>query len=795
VAEAKAVTYHGGEHVRVRVVKITPTKVFVRLPNGRSGMIRQREISWTEERPDLHKVTRVGETLEAVVLPRFGSDSKVDEKPPPLELSLRLAKFNPWKKCVNECQEGQVVEGVVKRVRRFGAFIELALEHSKGIEGFLPVEEISPCWLEEAQQALWPGDVVQAVVTEFDPGSFRLRLSIKSYLIRTKEALDAAKDAQPQEATFAEHLRSRDLQKLRQLLEDGPRNVAPPTPQRIRRLLVVDDQDAFREQMVAVLRGWGYHVEGAATLQEAEAKFSVGQPGQTESVPFDGVFLDLSLQGEVSVTWAKAVREKWPECQILILSGKEIEARDLAEIEALALPLEYKPFFVEDLVNYLQRWEEENPNPSAVVSSSEAPAAPARDSKSGGRGGERAYTDQDLIALLRDLAERNHCQGAALFVESREQPGQVVVLAASGVEIEQSDERLSMLWYSPVGEVLRGKEKVSIGDSVRQHRYARYLREAVRHFRAAWGWRVTSPILGKPAAFFLFSHHVAEDERRPAVGPTLLHKLETFLDRLQILQVLEAAQEEMLRSQLRAGALHDVRNTLGTLDLSLHNLSQQIQALSSVSRDVALADLSADISGLLDDIQSAAAQMKRTLDLFRSLEDKHQSAETDIHVLIRQSLARFQPMADNLGVELRFKPAKSLPSGYFSAARLRQILDNLILNAIQWSGRDPRCGSSRILKEVTVSTRYAQGKKLPVRIYVADTGPGIHQALMHHKIYEFGYSQREGGSGLGLFIAKILVEAMGGEIRVVRSVMEVGSIFRIRLPETEDRSSEGSLSA
>jgi len=774
-------TSTAGKKIRVRVDRITPSKMFVRLPGGETGIIRQREVSWEEERPDLHKVTRVGDTLEAVVLPRFASDDEL------LELSLRLAKRNPWEECGEECQTGQVVEGVVKRVRRFGAFVELILDQSKGIEGFLPVDEISPCWLNEAQEALWPGDVVQAIVTEFDPASFQLRLSIKAYLRRMKEVFDALDlEEGPREATFAEHLRSRDLQKLKQLLEQTPQDLTPPVPRRIRRLLVVDDQDPFREQMVATLRGWGYRAEGAATLQEAQEKFSVDKP---DHAPFDGVFLDLSLRGDVSVAWAKSLRKAWPECHILLLSGKEIEATYLAEIEATALSLEYKPFFVEDLIIYLHRWEEEKP---VTLDPQEAPPlVSARGPVVSGEEREVRYTDQDVVALLQNLAERNHCQGAALFAESREQPGKVVVLAAWGVTVDQDEESLNMLWYSPVGEVLRGKKRVSIEDRTRQQGYARYLYEAVHSFRAAWGWQLTSPIVEKPAAFFLFSRRVADREDRPRVGPATLHTLETLLDRWQIFQVLEKAQEELLRSQLRAGALHDVRNTLNPLDFLLHNLSQQIQALVD-EEDVTLADLSADITVLLDEVQSTVGQMRHTLDLFRSLIDKHQSTETDIHSLIRQSLARFRPMAEDLGVTLHFEPAASLPSGYFSPTRLRQVLDNLILNAIQWSGQDPRCASkTRLLKRVVVSTRYVAPKKLPVRIYISDTGPGIHQALIHHKIYEFGYSRREEGSGLGLFIAKLLLKAMGGEIRVVRSVMEVGSVFRIRLPETPSEVLEG----
>ncbi len=108
--------------------------------------------------------------------------------------------------------------------------------------------------------------------------------------------------------------------------------------------------------------------------------------------------------------------------------------------------------------------------------------------------------------------------------------------------------------------------------------------------------------------------------------------------------------------------------------------------------------------------------------------------------------------------------------------KLHQVIDNLVLNALQWS-------AGRLRKNVLVTTHLDTGKPEPaIQIRVVDTGPGIHRRLQEKKIFDLGYSTRPGGSGLGLFVARELLDTLGGTVSVEESVMEVGSTFRVDLP-------------
>lgn len=83
----------------------------------------------------------------------------------------------------------------------------------------------------------------------------------------------------------------------------------------------------------------------------------------------------------------------------------------------------------------------------------------------------------------------------------------------------------------------------------------------------------------------------------------------------------------------------------------------------------------------------------------------------------------------------------------------------------------------RILK-VSVNT-IDQDRLVQVRF--KDTGPGIHYKLWE-KIFDLGFTTRDGGSGLGLYIARSLVESMGGRIIVENSFIPIGTTFLIELP-------------
>jgi signal transduction histidine kinase len=117
-----------------------------------------------------------------------------------------------------------------------------------------------------------------------------------------------------------------------------------------------------------------------------------------------------------------------------------------------------------------------------------------------------------------------------------------------------------------------------------------------------------------------------------------------------------------------------------------------------------------------------------------------------------------------------------LPAVLADEARLRQILYNILGNACKYS------------QDATITvTGEVRGRKL--KLLVTDTGKGIspeNQKLLFHKFQQAGDSlltrDSTKGTGLGLYIARLLAENMGGNIKLVRSEIGKGSTFAVILP-------------
>ena len=137
---------------------------------------------------------------------------------------------------------------------------------------------------------------------------------------------------------------------------------------------------------------------------------------------------------------------------------------------------------------------------------------------------------------------------------------------------------------------------------------------------------------------------------------------------------------------------------------------------------------------------------------------------------LRQDVA---PRMAAQGLELQIELAPSLPPALGDARRLRQIVRNLVDNAVKFT----ETGSVRITACAT---------KNGVDIAVRDTGIGMNEEAMRYVFEAFrqldsGTSRPYGGAGLGLAIARQLAEQMDGSISVV-STPQVGSTFTLHLP-------------
>lgn len=156
-----------------------------------------------------------------------------------------------------------------------------------------------------------------------------------------------------------------------------------------------------------------------------------------------------------------------------------------------------------------------------------------------------------------------------------------------------------------------------------------------------------------------------------------------------------------------------------------------------------------------------------------------------LHDAVSSAVRMVQPLADKAGIALGWSPAEfEALSVYVDPMRLRQVLMNLISNAIKYNRSE---GS------VTVARLRPSYDR--IRVLVSDTGRGISQAAMERLFTPFDRLGMEGsnisGSGIGLVITRQLVELMGGSMGV-DSEENVGSTFWFELPAATSADVTGS---
>ncbi len=164
--------YPIGSRVHGRVVSLVDYGAFVEIEEGVEGLIHVSEMSWTKKVVNPAKILEVGDEVEAIV-------SELDMDQRRISLSLRQTERNPWEELEDTHPEGTVIEGKVRNLTEFGAFVEI----TDGIDGLIHVSDMS--WTKRVKhpsEVLKKGDLVKARITNIDVENQRVSLSIKEFV-------------------------------------------------------------------------------------------------------------------------------------------------------------------------------------------------------------------------------------------------------------------------------------------------------------------------------------------------------------------------------------------------------------------------------------------------------------------------------------------------------------------------------------------------------------------------------------------------------------------------------------
>jgi len=161
--------YPVGAHVHGRVLSVTDYGAFVELEQGIEGLVHLSEMTWSKRLKHPSKLVKPGDEVDTVVLSVNPADRRIS-------LGMKQLLENPWENLTERYPAGTVVEGRVRNLTDFGAFIEI----EDGIDGLVHVSNLS--WTKRVKhpsEIVKKGEKVKAVVLGVEPQNRRLSLGIK----------------------------------------------------------------------------------------------------------------------------------------------------------------------------------------------------------------------------------------------------------------------------------------------------------------------------------------------------------------------------------------------------------------------------------------------------------------------------------------------------------------------------------------------------------------------------------------------------------------------------------------
>jgi small subunit ribosomal protein S1 len=161
--------YPVGAHVGGRVISVTDYGAFVELEQGIEGLVHVSEMTWSKRMKHPSKLVNVGDHVDCVVLNVHPQERRIS-------LGMRQLAANPWDALHEKYPVGATVEGRVRNLTDFGAFIEI----EDGIDGLVHVSNLS--WTKRVKhpsEILKKGDRLKAIVLAIEPDKRRLSLGVK----------------------------------------------------------------------------------------------------------------------------------------------------------------------------------------------------------------------------------------------------------------------------------------------------------------------------------------------------------------------------------------------------------------------------------------------------------------------------------------------------------------------------------------------------------------------------------------------------------------------------------------
>lgn len=727
-----------GERVECTVEKIFPFGVFARLDNGAPAFIRRRELTLAGDIDPRRALVdgrplERGRRLRAAVSRPAGAGK--------LELSVRATLRDPWLD-FPDYPPNTVVSAAVRQLYPDGVQVEIV----PGVLGFIPLAELRATPPARPEELLRAGDHVKAVITHIDRPGRRVSLSLRRLLAQQTVVqslmahLATGPDAPP--PLFAPTAAP-------PVLLDGP-------------VLVLEDHRELREPLVRWLRDQGCGAYGVASAAEALALCA----GQS----FALTLVDLDMPEVDGLTFIDRLRAANPHAPVAVMSGPDLLAHHWATLRARGVVAAFdKPLEQDDIRRVLERLAAGETPHLGEPAGEDAPPPELARLRHAAAVSRRGPIERIRLAL-DDLVRETRADRGAVFHFDRAARAISLVAEAGRGSLDPAD--LYGLLGSPVKDVIVENRPLWENDvAVDDARFRKLLdvipcRSCVALPLEAGG-RVDHALFvfgGEPYHFT-----TARLAAVMATGPLARAALETQLFDERV----RAESPFILSGHLASTLGHELFSTVSGLDLTLCNLRADLSRQTVRGEPADLKRMGADLA----EAGQMAEELKNTVREFQRLMRVGQEGLVDVNRVLRQAQAQSRPLAVRRHVRLALEAAEGLPPVRGNEIRLLHVFLNLILNAVQHIAEGPDAAGEVRLLTALGPARDAR----PVKVRFADTGPGIHRERWE-EVFELGYTTREEGHGLGLYIARDAVEKMDGRISVEESFMALGTTFLVELP-------------
>ena len=360
---------------------------------------------------------------------------------------------------------------------------------------------------------------------------------------------------------------------------------------------------------------------------------------------------------------------------------------------------------------------------------------------------------QELAAALNSMADKLQEIISEVSVE-RARLSTVLDTMADGVMVVDRDSRISLINRAAEQLLRTGPNPVSrsLQEIVRDHELQEVVSEAADGQQPC-----------QAEVQLLYGGGYVRALATPVAGAELGGVLLTLHD------MTELRQLETTRKEFVTNVSHELRNPLAAAKLMVETLETGALEDPPTAMDF--------LGRLNGEIDRMAELVEELLELARL-----ESGQTGLHLapfdlteMLAEVRESYQPRAERTGIRLSFELENSLPWIVGEKQKLRQVVANLLDNALKFTPAE---------RQVTVS---AAPRSRYVDVSVADTGPGIapeHVPHVFERFYKADRSRHDEGSGLGLAIAKHIVLAHGGHVDVKSSEGE-GTEFTVRLPRAD----------